>query len=99
MASQVMVKIKRELLDQNSLTSPTCSNFEIFDHDPQLDIKFWNLTSNFEIHKNIGENFDYMYRFMYTLSMYRKGINIIEGYFGYQKWTFRPKKRKITYLL
>ena len=36
---------------------------------------------------------------MYTLSMYRKGINIIEGYFGYQKWTFIPKKRKITYLL
>ena len=58
-----------------------------------------NLTWNFETHKNIGENFDYMYRFMYTLSMYRKGINIIEGYFGYQKWTFRPKKRKITYLL
>merc|ERR1711917_32359 len=32
--------------------------------------------SNFEIHKNIGENSDYTYRFMYTLSMYRKGINI-----------------------
>ena len=46
-------------------------NFENFDHDPQLDIKFWNLTSNFETHKNIGENFDYIYRFMYTLSMYR----------------------------
>ena len=43
------------------------------------------LDTNFETHKNIGENFDYMYRFMYTLSMYRKGINIIEGYFGYQK--------------
>ena len=30
---------------------------------------------------NIGENFDYMYRFMYTLSMHSKGINIIEAYF------------------
>ena len=76
---------KSELLDPKKEKSPTCRNFEIFDHDPQLDIKFWNLTSNFEIHKNIGENFDYMYRYMYTLSMYPKGINIIEGYFGYQK--------------
>ena len=76
---------KSELLDPKKEKSPTCSNFEIFDHDPPLDIKFLNLTSNFEILKNIGENFDYMYRFMYALSMYRKGINIIEGYFGYQK--------------
>ena len=87
-----------ELLDPKQ-KSPNRFNFEIFEHDPQLDIKIWNLTSNFETHKNIGENFDYAYRFMYTLSMYRKGINIIEGYFGYQKWTFIPKKRKITYLL
>ena len=41
-ASQLAVKIKSELLDQKSLTSPTCCNFEIFDHDPQLDIKFLN---------------------------------------------------------
>ena len=61
-------------------------------------MKFWNLTSNFETHKNIGQNFDYIYRYMYTLSMHHKGINIIEGYFGYQKWTFIPKKRKITYV-
>ena len=39
-ASQVVMKLKSELLDQKSLTSPTCSNFEIFDHDLQLDIKF-----------------------------------------------------------
>ena len=90
---------KNELLHPQKEKSRTCSNFEIFDHDPQLDIKFWNLTSNFEIHKNIGQNFDYIYRYMYTLSMHHKGINIIEGYFGYQKWTFIPKKRKITYLL
>ena len=88
------VCFKNELLHLQKEKSRTCSNFEIFDHDPQLDIKFWNLTSNFETHKNIGENFDYMYRYMYTLSMYRKGINIIEGYFGYKKWTFRPKKKK-----
>ena len=50
--------------------SPTNCDFEIFDHDPQLDIKFGNLTSNFEIHKNIGKKFDYMYTYMYTLSMY-----------------------------
>ena len=79
--------------------SPTCSKFENLDPHPQLDIKIWNLTSNFETHKNIGENFDYMYRYMYTLSMYPIGINIIEGHFRYQKWTFRSKKRKITYLL
>ena len=38
------------------------------------------------------------FRYMYRLSMYLQGINIIEGYFGYQKWTFRTKKRKVTYL-
>ena len=49
-----------ELLDEDSHLlgptekSPTSCNFEIFDHNPQLDIKFWNLTSNFEIHKNIS---------------------------------------------
>ena len=35
-------KKKSELLDRKKETSPTCSNFEIFDHDPQLDMKFWN---------------------------------------------------------
>merc|ERR1711954_73362 len=58
-------------------------------HVPALIFKFLtttpNLTSKFETHKNIGKKFDYMYRFMYTLSMHRKVINIIEGYFGYQK--------------
>ena len=39
-ASQVVVKIKSELLDRKKETSPTCCNFEIFDHDPQLDMKF-----------------------------------------------------------
>ena len=39
-ASQVVVKLKSELLDQKSLTSPTCFDFKIFDHDPQLNIKF-----------------------------------------------------------
>ena len=39
-ASQVLVKIKSKLLDRKKETSPTCSNFEIFDHDPQLDMKF-----------------------------------------------------------
>ena len=56
------VDTKRELLDPIKVKSPTCFNFEIFDNDPQLDIKFWKLTSNFETDKNIGENFDYMYR-------------------------------------
>ena len=41
-ASQVVVKLKNELLDQKSLTSPTCGNFEIVEHDPQIDIKFLN---------------------------------------------------------
>ena len=58
-------------------------------HRPSVIFKFFtttpNLISNFENHKNIGKTFDYMYRFMYTLSMHHKGINIIEGYFGYQK--------------
>ena len=35
-ASQVLVKIKSELLDRNKETSPTCFNFEIFDHDPSF---------------------------------------------------------------
>ena len=39
-ASQVVVKIKSELLDRKSITSPTCFNLEIFDLDP-------NLISNF----------------------------------------------------
>ena len=80
-ASQVVVKIKSELLDRKKETSPTCCNFEIFDHDPQLDIKFWNLTSNFEIHKNIGENFDYIYRFMYTLSIYIQSMKKLKDIF------------------
>ena len=41
-ASQVVVKIKSELLDRKIETSPTCCNFEIFDRDPQLDMKFSN---------------------------------------------------------
>ena len=31
---------KSELLDPKKEKSPTCCNFEIFDHDPQLDMKF-----------------------------------------------------------
>ena len=31
---------------------------------------------------------------MYTLSMCRKGINIIEGYFGYKSELLTPKKEK-----
>ena len=76
---------KNALLHQQKEKSRTCSHFKIFDHDPQLDIKISNLTSNIETHMNIGEKIDYMYRYMYILSMYPKGINIIEGYFGYQK--------------
>ena len=56
----MVVKIKSELLDQKSLTSPNCYNFEIFDHDP-------NLTSNFETHKNVGDNFYFAYKYLYTL--------------------------------
>ena len=41
-ASHLLMKKKSELLGQKSLTSPTCCKFEIFYHDPQLDIKFWN---------------------------------------------------------
>ena len=37
--SQVKVKIKSKLLDPKKEKSPTCFNFEIFEHDPQLDIK------------------------------------------------------------
>ena len=51
---------KSEFLDRKKEMSPTFCNFEIFDHDPQLDMKFWNLTSNFETHKNIGQNYDYI---------------------------------------
>ena len=38
--SHLLMKKKSELLGQKSLTSPTCCKFEIFYHDPQLDIKF-----------------------------------------------------------
>ena len=38
-ASQVLMELKSELLDQKSLMSPTFCNFEIFYHDPQLDMK------------------------------------------------------------
>ena len=41
-ASHLQMKKKSELLGQKSLTSPTCCKFEIFYHDPQLNIKFWN---------------------------------------------------------
>ena len=36
------VCFKNELLHPQKEKSRTCSNFEIFDHDLQLDIKFWN---------------------------------------------------------
>ena len=69
---------------------------EFFNHDPQFDIKFWNLASNFETQKSIGDNCDYMCRYLYTWSVYPKDINKIEGHFWYQKQTFRAKKRKVT---
>ena len=53
-----------------------------------------NLTSNFETHKNIGENFDYVYRFMFTLSMYRKGINIMKDTLDTKSELLYPKKEK-----
>ena len=37
-----MVVSRKTSLEPNSEKSPTNGNFEIFDHDPQLDIKFWN---------------------------------------------------------
>ena len=39
-ASQVVVKLKSELLDSKKEKSPNRCNFEIFKRDPQLDIKF-----------------------------------------------------------
>ena len=41
---------KSELLEPKKEKSPTCSNFEIFDHDPHLDM-------NFETHNNVVYNF------------------------------------------
>ena len=35
-----MVISRKTSLEPNSEKSPTNGNFEIFDHDPQLDIKF-----------------------------------------------------------
>ena len=57
------VCFKSKLLDPKKEKSANYRNFEIFDHDLQLDIKFRNLTSNFEIHMNIVDNFDYMYKY------------------------------------
>merc|ERR1711954_130578 len=83
---------KNVVYDFQNYTTYVCFKSELLDpknHLPAVIFKFLtttpNLTSNFETHKNIGKNFDYIYRYMYTLSMYPKGINIIEGYFGYQK--------------
>ena len=39
-ASKAEMKIKSELLDRKKEMSPTCCNFEIFEHDSQLDMKF-----------------------------------------------------------
>ena len=50
------MKIKSELLDPKIKKSHTFANFEISDPDPQLDIKF------FETHKNVGENFYFVYK-------------------------------------
>ena len=36
------VCFKSELLEPKKQKSPTCCNFEIFDQDPQIDMKFWN---------------------------------------------------------
>ena len=49
---------KSELLEPKKENSPTCTNFLIFDNDP-------NLTSNFQIHKNVGGNFYFVYKYIY----------------------------------
>ena len=41
-AFQMLVKSKGEGLDHKYKTSHTCCNFEIFNYDHQLDIKFWS---------------------------------------------------------
>ena len=43
------------------------------------------MTYNYETHKNFGENFDYMYRYMYKLFMYPK---------DHESWLLDPKKEK-----
>ena len=67
-------------------------------HLPAVILKFLtttpNLKWNFETHKNIGDNFDYTYKYMCTLSMYPNGINIIEGYFDTKSELLEPKKEK-----
>ena len=51
--------IESELLGSKKEKSPTYCNFEIFTMTP-------NLTSNSEIHKNIGDNFDCIYTYVYA---------------------------------
>ena len=48
----------RELLDPEIEKSPTNCESKNFDLYPQLDIKFWT-------HKNVGENFYLVYKYIY----------------------------------
>ena len=47
--------LKRKLFYPKNKKSPIRSKFEIFYHVP-------NLTTNFETHKNVGDNFYFVYK-------------------------------------
>ena len=64
---------KMTLLESKIEKSPTCFQFENFDPDPQLDIKF-------ETHRNVGEHFYFAYKYIHS-SKYSQSSKKIKGNF------------------
>ena len=60
-----------------------------------------NLTSNFETHRNVGDYFYFVYIYIYVFSIFPQSMKKFNGHFSgpSMKLTFRPKKRKVTFLL
>ena len=96
---------KSELLVRQKEKSRTCCNFEIFDSDPQLDIKFetWNkILKPIRILVKIlivciGTCIPYLciYKYTYTWSIYPQSIKKIEGHFLYPVHPPQPTRKHV----
>ena len=63
-------------------------------HLPAVNLKILtqtpNLTSNFETHKNVGGNFYFVYKYIYTCSIFPQSMKKIEGHFWWPSHPSHP---------
>ena len=54
-------------------------------HLPAVNLSFLtptsNLTSNFETHKNVGDTFYFVYKYIFTSSKYPQSLKKFKGHF------------------